>query len=64
METKVKLKKTKDNAIVTTTVHLEKEVYKRMNDLSYSARIPKKAIINTAIEKLLDDIELYGLDVE
>lgn len=61
---KVKVKVIKDRMTVPFTVNLSKELYERLCDSSYQNKIAKKVFVSVGLEKLLDDIEQYGLDVE
>lgn len=63
MQNKIKLTKTKDRALIPMTVHIQPELYERLGNKSQELKVPKKALINTGIEKILDDIEQYGIEL-
>ncbi|MGL6130142.1 MAG: hypothetical protein ACRCZ9_00835 [Fusobacteriaceae bacterium] len=45
------------------TIQLHPALYKRLCKLSNELEITKRVIINTALTKLLDDIEKYGIEL-
>lgn len=63
MEKKIKLTKTKDRALIPMTVHIQPSLYERLGKKSQELKIPKKMLINTGIEKILDDIDTYGVEL-
>ena len=60
---KIKLIQTKDRGIIPYTSNIPVELYNRLNNISKNLKITKKAITITALEKLLDEIEQYGVEL-
>ncbi|MGL5718772.1 MAG: hypothetical protein ACRCX2_37560 [Paraclostridium sp.] len=60
---KIKLIKIKTQALRGLTIQIEPCLYDRLNKISYDLKVSKKILINTGLEKLLDDIEILGVEV-
>ena len=62
---KIKLMKnsTTSDGLKGLTIQMDPALYKRLCNLSKKLNITKRVIINTAITKLLDDIEEYGVEL-
>lgn len=60
---KIKLIKIKTQALRGLTIQIEPSLYDRLNKISYDLKVSKKILINTGLEKLLDDIEILGVEV-
>lgn len=63
MEKKVKIIKTETQAFRGLTIQVTQDVYDRLNKMSYDLKLTKRILINTAIIKLLDDIEVLGVEL-
>lgn len=63
MEKKVKIIKTETQAFRSLTIQVTQDVYDRLNEMSYDLKLTKRILINTAIIKLLDDIEVLGVEL-
>lgn len=63
MQNKIKLTDSKERALIPMTVHIHPELYERLGNKSQELKVPKKALINTGIEKILDDIDAYGVEL-
>lgn len=63
MEKKVKLTDSKDRALIPMTCHIHPDLYERLGKMSQELKVSKKALINTGIGKILDDIEQYGIEL-
>lgn len=59
----VKLIKTETQPVRALTIQVTPEIYDRLNKTSYEMKITKRALINTAIVKLLDTIEVVGVEL-
>ena len=59
----VKLIKTETQPVRGLTIQVTPEIYDRLNKMSYDLKITKRALINTAIVKLLDTIEVVGVEL-
>ncbi|MGL5458698.1 MAG: hypothetical protein ACRDBY_03680 [Cetobacterium sp.] len=60
---KIKLIKIKTQALRGLTIQIEPSLYDRLNKISYDLKVSKKALINTGLEKILDDIETLGVEL-
>lgn len=60
---KIKLIKIKTQALRGLTIQIEPSLYERLNKISYDLKVSKKTLINTGIEKILDDIETLGVEL-
>ena len=61
---KIKLIKIKTQALRGITIQVTPELYDRLSKVSHDLKLTKRILVNTAIIKLLDDIEQCGIDVE
>ncbi|MGL5576744.1 hypothetical protein [Cetobacterium sp.] len=60
---KIKLIKIKTQALRGLTIQIDPSLYDRLNKISYDLKVSKKALINTGLEKILDDIETLGVEL-
>lgn len=60
---KIKLIKIKTQVLRGLTIQIEPSLYDRLNKISYDLKVSKKALINTGLEKILDDIETLGVEL-
>ena len=60
---KVKLVKTETQAFRGMTIQVTPELYDRLNKVSHELKLTKRILVNTAIIKLLDDIEVLGVEL-
>lgn len=63
MKNKIKLTDSKDRALIPMTCHIHPDLYERLGKMSQELKVPKKALINTGIKKILDDIDAYGVEL-
>lgn len=60
----IKLQRTKKEiALRGFTIQIEPSLYDRLNKTAFDLKITKRVLINTAIIKLLDDIEALGCEL-
>ncbi|MGL4652704.1 MAG: hypothetical protein ACRDCE_03685 [Cetobacterium sp.] len=55
-------KKGDSDGLKGLTIQLDPALYKRLCKLSSDLEITKRVIVNTALTKLLDEIEEYGIE--
>ncbi|MGL6169380.1 MAG: hypothetical protein ACRC0Y_13935 [Fusobacteriaceae bacterium] len=62
---KIKLVKTctTSDGLKGLTIQMDPALYKKLSKISKELDITKRVIINTALIKLLDDIEKYGVQL-
>lgn len=60
---KVKLNSNKTRESVGLTVNINPELYERLSQKAIDLKISKKILIMTGIEKILDDIDAYGVEL-
>lgn len=60
---KIKLIQAKTRGVIPYTSNVPIELYNRLSKLSQDLKITKKAITITALEKLLDEIEQFGVEL-
>ena len=60
---KVKLVKTETQAFRGMTIQVAPELYDRLSKVSHELKLTKRILVNTAIIKLLDDIEVLGVEL-
>lgn len=58
----VKLIKTETQPVRGLTIQVTPEIYDRLNKMSYDLKITKRALITTAMVRVLDDIEAFGVE--
>lgn len=60
----VKLQKVKkETALRGLTIQIEPSLYERLNKTAFDLKVTKRVLIDTAIIKLLDDIEALGCEL-
>lgn len=59
----IKLIKTQTQTTRGLTIQIAPEIYDRLNKTTFDLGITKRILINTAIIKLLDDIESLGIEL-
>ncbi|MEG2347883.1 MAG: hypothetical protein RSB50_09405 [Cetobacterium sp.] len=60
---KIKLIKIKTQALRGLTIQIEPSLYERVNKTAFDLKVTKRVLIDTAIIKLLDDIEALGVEL-
>lgn len=60
---KVKLNSNKTRESVGLTVNINPALYERLSEKAIDLKISKKILITTGVEKILDDIDTYGVEL-